>query len=243
MASIQVVCPYLKYPWCLEDMIESFGESDIPVLIVDNSPNSDMKTMKLPENVEVEYFPTNAGVSGSWNRGLIKGADQTIIISQWVRFAPAEHPRRFPGLWGLNYIAGIVSGMANEYGMTFGDQGFHLISIGRKTVDTIGYFDENYYPTHGEDDDYRHRMDLAGNMMMAGFPNWESAPIFSTAFGVHRRMGDVNFTEHMLDYYSHKWSGKPYDYPGHYPTPFNNPDNSLKYWPEVRNGSGVNWND
>src|ERR1035441_2217512 len=159
MTSIQVVTPYLGVEWALQDMLVSFGESDIPVLIIDNSPDSDLtpRPWYMPPNVTIETFPQNIGVSASWNKGLAKSADQTLIVSQWVRFSPAEFQQR-PLSWGLNHVARMMGAFANEYGMTFGDQGYHCISIGRETVNRIGYFDENF-KVFGNDDDDSHRIE------------------------------------------------------------------------------------
>jgi hypothetical protein len=242
---IQMVIPYLNFQWCLEDMLESFGQSDIPILIVDNSPNHDLSQPKftIPPNVTIQPTRHNIGVAASWNLGLRLEADQTVICSQWVRFAPSEIEQR-PANWGLNHVARIMNENPNEWGYNFGDQGFHLISIGRKTVETIGYFDENFNPCFGEDDDFMFRMQLADPpIMMGGFPNWSALGIHSIAFSVHKRDGTVNIDTRALDYYSHKWCSVFKDYPGNFTRPFNNPSNPLAYWPEVRGGSGKNWND
>lgn len=236
--SIQVVIPYLSMLWCLEDLLESMGESEIPVLIIDNSPDSDTDRpdphFTMPKNVTIEKYPENIGVAASWNRGLRQGADQTLIISQMVRFAGADIPRR-PERWGLDFVAERIRDNANEFGMTFGDQGYHLISIGRQTVEEIGYFDENYL-YWGEDDDYGHRINRAGIVMGGWGEDWDKTSIFSIGFGVQARMGKINFGQknRMQDYYSHKWCSKEGVYPGDYETPFNNPDVGLNYWPRVQ---------
>lgn len=233
---LQVVCPYLSTPWCLQDMLESFGESDVPVLIVDNSPNSEAKNIPGTDapNVEIVERPKNIGSSAAWNIGLNKGADQTLIISQWVRFSPMEHSRR-PASWGLNHIAKGIKEKASPYGLTFGDQGYHLISIGRKTVEAIGLFDENYR-CYGNDDDYVHRMDLAD--IKKHFPDWgdwRDSGAYSVAFGAQKRGGydgNLNFKANE-NYYDRKWTSVPGQYPGDYKHPFNDPTKGLDYWPEV----------
>ena len=237
----QVVIPFLDLRWMLEDCLWSLGESDVPILIVDNSINQETKdpgfrdlVSKRGVDPEYEYFNENIGIAASWNRGLMRGADQTIIMSQTVRLAPAELPRRKEP-WGLDHLCQMTEAYANEYGCTFGDQGYHLISIGKKTVDTIGYFDENFL-AYGEDDDYGHRQNLAGIVMgglhMGG--EMEQLGAFSIAFAVHQRMKTIHPpTRGIRDYYSHKWCSVDGEYPGDYKTPFNNPDKGLDYWPKV----------
>lgn len=237
--TVQVVIPYLSMLWCLEDCLENFGKSDIPVLVVDNSENQDTKeygfrnraNIAAMDNVEYEYFGENIGISAAWNRGLLKGADQTIVMSQMVRLAPAEHNRRIQP-YGLDLLAKWTEEGANEYGCTFGDQGYHLMSIGRKTVETIGYFDENFL-AYGEDDDYGHRINLAG-IEFGGISNFDERGIYSIGYGAQQRMKTIHPpTRGIRDYYSHKWCSVDGAYPGDYPTPFNNPDVGLEYWPKV----------
>lgn len=230
---IQIVIPALSLPWCVEDCIESMGETDIPVLVVDNSEDQEISKYadgKFPKNVSVVNQGGNIGIAASWNLGLNCGKEHTLICSQTVRFAHAEYPRR-TGEWGIEPIANAIKSRSNEYGLTFGDQGFHLISIRSKTVDEIGEFDENFI-AYGEDDDYGHRMNLAG----ISFGSVQDISGFwSIGYGIQKRMNDtikrMNINKsRMTDYYTHKW-GDPH--PGTFNTPFNNPNNGLDYWPEV----------
>lgn len=206
------------------------------MLIVDNSPLSDTKTIDWPDNVEIEYHPANIGIAAGWNRGVAKGADQTLVMSQTVRLAPAELNRRVEP-WGLTHLANGISERASKQGLTFGDQGFHLMSIGKKTVDEIGLFDENFY-AYGEDDDYGHRMNLAG----IHFPDWgdfTETGVHSIAYSIQKRIPEPTTImqqgqSRIKDYYSFKWCSTPDKHPGDFKTPFNRPDVGLDFWPEVR---------
>ena len=227
---LQVVVPYLAAPWCLEDLLESFGASNVPVLVVDNSSESYCSDPRIPfpGNVEIVSHPENIGASAAWNLGLERGADQTLIVSQWVRFSPMEHSRR-PASWGLNHIARGIEQRANAYGLTFGDQGYHLVCVGRRCVETIGTFDANLY-FYGNDDDYIRRQDLAG--FRHAIPDWGSSGAYSVTFGANKRGAhpvDAERTKVASDYYRRKWGPSFYDYT----RPFNNPDNRLSYWPPV----------
>lgn len=241
MAKLQVVIPYLSGRWVLDDCIESMGDTDVPVLVVDNSPDGDAAKYQdggYPDNVSVRSNNgTNIGIAASWNEGLNEGADQTLIVSQTVRFAPAEHPRRKKG-WGLGRVADAIDKHASEYGLTFGDQGYHLISIGRKTVDEIGLFDENFVYT-GEDDDYHHRLGLAGIKLPDTDP--EALGAYSIGFAIQKRIPGVSdevLARHgrIKHYYHFKWCSSHDKYPGDYKTPFGNPNNPMSYWPEVKHG-------
>lgn len=243
---LQVVIPYLTQSWCLDDMMESFygtytkdaEDYRIPILIVDNSEENYCAhpDRPFPPNVEVVHFGRNIGVAASWNLGLERGADQTLLVSQWVRFAPSEIEWRKDKPCGINWVAEGIEKYASEYGLEFSDQGYHIISIGRKTVNTIGMFDP-HFKVFGNDDDYQHRRELARiKGLMNCWADYNESGVHSIAFGVHKRMGTYERVEGYYDssdYYSSKWCSVPYDYPGDYTSPFNNPENDLSYWPEV----------
>lgn len=233
--SLQVVVPYLAGMWCLEDLIETFGQSDVPVLMVDNSPGSDCTGREFPPNIQVQSFPENIGASAAWNLALAKGADQTLIVSQWVRFAPMEHNRRI-GSWGLDHIARGIRKHANEWGCTFGDQGYHLISIGRRLVEAVGTFDENLF-FYGNDDDYEHRMALAGVRGRQGtWGDYRDSGVYSISFGAHKRGASTGWeerSERVAPYYYDKWCSGRGKYPGDYLTPFNRPGWTVRDWPPV----------
>jgi hypothetical protein len=234
MASLQVVIPYLTQSWCLQDCLGSFGDSDIPVLIVDNSENnevSDPNIITLPPNVEVQHYGRNIGVSASWNKGLEKGADQTLIVSQWVRFAPAELIWRKEKPWGLDHVARGIEKYGTEYGCEFADQGYHCISIGRETINQIGMADPNLF-CFGNDDDMQHRRDLAGiRHLMGCYTDHAESGVHSIAFAVHQRTGVLknDIWPDSTEYYIKKWGSIP----GHYEHPFNDETKGLDYWPAV----------
>lgn len=230
---IQLVIPYLTQAWCLDDMLNSFGSSDVPILLIDNSENNDLANKDLiylpPHlNIEVQHYGRNIGVSAAWNRGIEKGADQTLIVSQWVRFAPAELPWR--GTKGLDHVAEGIERLGNEYGLEFADQGYHCISIGRKTIDTIGVFDPNF-TVFGNDDDYQHRRELAGiRHLMPCWSDYNESGVHSIAFGIHKRTGALDNVKgaDSTQYYLKKWGSVP----GNFEHPFNDEANGLDYWPE-----------
>lgn len=221
--NFQVVIPYLSYPWSLHDLIEGLDpHGECPVLVVDNSPSSDTKNLyngNQLDNYDIEYvyYPQNYGVAGSWNLGLDKGADYTIIISTSVRFSKP-----------LREMLPMIAERARDSMAIF--EGYHFFAISRALINKIGTFDENFYPGYGEDADYGRRLDLAG-IKPESFYDMGNTSIGS---GLQKRAGvawdwDKINTGRMEDYLYHKWGGPPY----RYTTPFNNPENDLKYWPKV----------
>ena len=225
--SFQVVIPYLGYPWALHDLIESMGLLTCPILVVDNSPNSDTLNLHngnelngpFYSNVEYVHYPQNYGVAGSWNLGLAKGADYTLILSTSVRFTKT-----------LKEVLAQIPDQAKDTMAIY--EGYHMVAISRELIEKVGNFDENFYPGYGEDADFGHRMDLL-DIHPESFYNAGNTTIGS---GLNKRSGTWEWdttskfrTGRLEDYWVHKWGG----HPGTFKTPFNNPDNSIGYWPPV----------
>jgi hypothetical protein len=227
MAEFQVVIPYLNYPWSLHDLIESMGKLTCPILVVDNSPNSDTKNLHngnqldgpFYNNIEYVHYPQNYGVAGSWNLGLAKGADYTLILSCAVRFTKP-----------LEEVLKQIPAQANDTMAIY--EGYHMVAISKKLIEQVGYFDENYYPAYGEDADFGYRLDLL-NIRPESFYDAGNTSIGS---GLNKRSGTWSWdttsqfrTGRLEDYWLHKWGG----HPAVFKRPFNNPDNPLSYWPKV----------
>lgn len=236
MRSVIAVIPYLTQLWCLEDCVNSFGESNIPVLIIDNSEHNDLKDIPFAPNIEVVHFGKNIGVSAAWNLALNRGYDQTLIISQWVRFAPAELEWRKKKPWGLTHVAEGIDRYATDYGLEFADQGYHCISIGQKTIDMVGLFDENLTPM-AQDDDYQKRRDIVGiKGLMNCWGDYEESGVLSIAFGIHKKGGvydNIPTFYRSAEYYNSKWCSVPFDWPGDYTRPFNDFTKGVDYWPKA----------
>jgi hypothetical protein len=165
------------------------------ILIIDNSERSFGKTLG---DYQVEYFPENKGVGSSWNIGFRRGAEYNILISASMYFK--------------NGISELVKKLsyANEYGLlTY--EGWHTIVIGRKTIDTIGEIDENFYPAYYEDNDYMYRMKLAdihNKPFGATLPKIDiDVECAGNAMSV--KSGLVVDFEKNAAYYEKKWGGKP----------------------------------
>lgn len=241
VTSLLVVIPYLVHPWALEDCLESMGSSSEGVLVVDNSRTKDARPVveaiaaRGGVRANVVAPAGNIGIAASWNLGLAQGADQTIVCSQWVRFAAAELPRRRDGAWGLDYFAGGTRDHATPYGCTFAEQGFHLISVGSALVDAIGYFD-HAFRAYGEDDDYRWRMELAG--LGGAMGCWPTPNVFSIGYGIAKRTpGVLGPAPDRLDsghYWRLKWGTEGSHERGGYQTPFGNPNHPLSFVPTVK---------
>ena len=226
--NFQIVIPYLNFPWSLHDLIESMGEIICPILVVDNSPNSDTKNLHngnqldredYKKYVEYVHYPQNYGVAGSWNLGVAKGADYTFILSTSVRFTKP-----------LSKLLEQIPSQAEKQVAIY--EGWHMIVIHKDVFKKIGDFDENFYPAYGEDGDFGIRLDLA----RITYNSFYDAGNTTIGSGLNKRSGDWVWdtksplrTGRLEDYFAHKWGG----HPPIYKTPFGNPDNPLSYYPKV----------
>jgi hypothetical protein len=201
------------------------GEIPIPLLIVDNSPTSDTKSMILPRNVEAVCYPENLGVPASWNMGIDRGAKWTLIISASMRFGG-----RF-----ADFIEG-ASKRASAYGLN-PRMAMHLYVIGRAMVDEIGKFDIVFYPSYWDDTDGFRRMIRAGitGCGTSELPYYHPEYVTCIGDAVALRSGilKVDF-QRNLDKYKRKWGGEPtqetFDWP------YNNPNLSLSFTGEPPEG-------
>ncbi len=214
MNAWQICCPHIGPKSNLEGMLETLGELTVPFLLVDNSPTSDTKSMTLPKGIETIYFPENAGVSKSFNLGLRKGAKYTTVMSVSMRFGK-----------GLEDFIAQSEQHVNEWGLNY-HIGMHIYTIGRATVDAVGYFDENLYPGWYADNCYWRRMIVAG--INAKIPVYVPADVWCIGDAMSLKGGFVNYDlREAQGYYTAKWGKLPPD--DYYTHPFNNPKLPLSY--------------
>lgn len=92
----------------------------------------------------------NLGVAASWNRGVNRGKEFTIIISSYMEFDE-----------GLARTVERLIEASNDYGcLTW--QVAHVWAFTRKTFDIVGTFDERFRIAYQEDLDFVARMDVTG---------------------------------------------------------------------------------
>lgn len=233
MSDWQIVLPHITPRWNLEACLASMGAVPVPLLIVDNSKDSDTRSMLLPTGGEVALYPDNLGVGASWNLGLMRGARWTLLLSASIRFGPG----------GLTKMLDGITPLVGEYGLELGswdrradgdwNVGWKCITIGRALVDRIGYFDENLYPAYNEDRDYGHRARMAFGAIPWLKGGVEEAGVTKIGDAIawkHGAMGPQPPTEWNWEYYCEKWG--VVDGVETFLTPFNDPTNGLDYWPD-----------
>lgn len=197
--------------------------------LIDNSK----KGFAQKYGVAYEHHPENIGIARSWNIGARKVVqeklDYLVIMSATIIFEE-----------GMRDLVACMEANANPYGLET-QHAWHLICLKPKVFKEIGYFDENFYPAYFEDTDMIRRMELAGihNPMSKTqrLPKVQiSAGYQGNAHAIKKAGLKVNFVA-LEDYFIQKW-GHPNDFESQekrdymYQYPFNNPKNSLAYFPK-----------
>jgi GT2 family glycosyltransferase len=238
-----VVIAYNQPLWTERLVAEALtAESEVAVHLFLHSNEHATRTIceELALQPEVRYYPhgDNRGVSRSWNDGILnayaEGADVVIVANDDV--LPAEGD--------LDCVAGkavrcrdryIVScaGPHERLGRFLPSHGYSFFAVNRIAVETIGCFDENFFPAYCEDQDYGRRAALAGlseeNCADTAVLHGGSSAIFANQeLALQNRITQSR----NIEYYMRKWGG----HAGHeeFDTPFGNPAFGLRIASEER---------
>jgi GT2 family glycosyltransferase len=123
---------------------------------------------KLAELPDVVYRPygVNRGLAKSWNEGILwgleQGFDAILVVNEDVALAPGDvdrlattavRRRDAPLVMGRAYHHSERAWSWSEYG---------CFAVNPLLLETLGCFDENFFPIYCEDSDFRRRLKLAG---------------------------------------------------------------------------------
>lgn len=211
--SYLVVLPWVYEPY-KKDCLDSCKIPEENILIIDNTID-------------------NRGVAASWNLGIdemkARNADWLVILSAAVRFGE-------PG--GMDFIEQLDDKVDNIAIEAAPHLGWHLIAFHKTIFDKVGRFDENLYPAYHEDIDFSNRILIAHNFKLDP-PYWTKVPVDATvsSYAHGTSLGGVTVdADRLIDYMKSKWGNATGIDIYHHP--FNDPSNSIKYWPEpIRGGS------
>lgn len=187
-----------------------------------------------PEIVErtlvIDNTVENKGAAGSYNIGarhvLEHGLDWLITLSPSTRFGPSagrdfiERLATFPDAFVVEPVVPV---------------GWHFIAWHRRTFETIGLWDENFWPVYGEDADIAYRINTHLDFNQE---RWPRVPLdaWLTMQGYSAHKGGIAHDQQGIwAYYERKWGGRS----GHeqWKHPFNDERNPLSYWvPEALSG-------
>jgi hypothetical protein len=182
----------------------------------------------ITTSTDSRYFPyaRNRGVARSWNEGLHAsfndGNDATFLVNDdlffyeggfdaFIDFVLSES-RRVPE-FGTISAFGLDTGTAGSVGAgKFHQrphwQGAACMAVGQHAIETVGYFDQNFWPAYFEDADYFRRLELSG------VPNlWDERILLEhnrsqtvRADFLLRKLHDER-TRRNETYYIRKWGG------------------------------------
>lgn len=178
----------------------------------------------------VDNTTENRGVAASWNLGvetvLREGQDWLVILSAAMRFGDAG------GLDFLELLEANPDAWALEAHPHFG---WHLIGFHRRTLEGVGYFDENFWPAYWEDNDFSYRFALLRDLIPVTEPFWRKVEVDATLAGYahgHRLAGVQMDAGNLLAYYVRKWGGAPSE--EQFRHPFGDETLDLTWWPDQR---------
>ncbi len=188
----------------------------------------------LIDEVVVYSECRNIGVAASWNK---------IIEANIYTDKSEEHPHVpyfFICANDMCFNKGDLAKMYKAVEENHKDNtvicadGFSCFCITKFGVETVGFFDENFYPAYLEDCDYHYRIRMSG-LKSCGVPNMK--PIHgdglltgSATIKSNPKFEKANTITHGRnhDYYKQKWGGAAGE--EKFVTPFGSPDNSVAYW-------------
>jgi len=238
-----VVIAYNQPVWT-ERLVDSARDSKADVAVHLFLHSNDQATTAVCERLaarpEVRYYAygENRGVSRSWNDGILtayaEGADVVVVANDDV----------LPAVGDLDRVADkavrcsdryIVScaGPHGRLGRSLPSHGYSFFAVNAIAIETIGCFDENFFPAYCEDQDYARRAALAGlseencaeTMVLHG---GSSAILASQELAFQNRITQ----SHNISYYLRKWGGDAGS--EQFETPFANPELGLRIAPENR---------
>lgn len=201
-----LVIPVINRP---ELLARTLASIDVPVdrlVLIDNSTTGGLAADALAAvgDLPVEWAaivepPDNLGVAASWNFGIrtSAGAPWWCIANADTEFARGD-------------LAALADAMDDPGARWVGMCGdWRVFGINAATIETVGWFDENYHPIYCEDVDYERRCTLAGvpwwfvdgASTHEGSVSWRSDDRY-------RRANARTYPENVA-YHRAKWGGGP----------------------------------
>jgi len=175
---------------CLESVVASIGETEYHVALIDNASTDetyehaqDFANRKLPGRMAVKHNDQNKGCAGGWNDGVAYGMENGfthfLILNNDTLIGPHTLQRLYDRMAKGGAALASAVDVTRELVIPNDvlDPGnavnakpdteaphpnFSCFMIDRATVETVGYFDEEYFPAYYEDNDYHYRIKLAG---------------------------------------------------------------------------------
>lgn len=174
----------------------------------------------------------NRGAAASYNIGARLVTNPKTAHRWLVTLSPST---RFGPSGGLDMFSYLESAASDEAWVVEAEMpvGWHFIAWHRRVFETIGYWDENFWPVYGEDADISYRiLTHLDTLTPKATPFWRifECDAWLTMQGYSAHVGGVNVNnqEPFWDYYVKKWGGRS----GHetFKHPFNDETKPLSFW-------------
>ena len=201
------------------------------LLIVDNALHSHRRAVTLSRFYERPEW--NLGIARTFNRGVAlaqeHGYDSVVWVSCTMRFTDG-------GASILDLAHAARGGVALTHRFHW-----HCVAVSMEAIERVGVMDENYYPAHVEDTDWRRRWNLAGGETRFLPDEAIKAECEKDGHGYDALKAESHGEPFLnLDalnaYYESKWSGPyhPQEKGGQeqFDRPFGK-DVGLDWWPEA----------
>ena len=238
-----VVIAYNQPVWT-ERLVDSArtSKSDVAVHLFLHSKEQATTTVceQLAARPEVRYYPygENRGVSRSWNDGILtaydEGVDVVVVANDDILPAAGDLDRVAEKAVRCSdrYVVS-CAGPHERLGRLLPSHGYSFFAVNPVAIETIGCFDENFFPAYCEDQDYARRARLAG-LSEENCADTMVLHVGSSAIVASQELALQNrITQwHNIAYYMRKWGGDAGS--EQFETPFGNPDLGLRIGPERR---------
>jgi len=188
-----------------------------------------LKTLKKKKNYFITQFKENKGVSFAWNLGMRQAI--TMFDAKYFLIPNNDvllHPTTIDRLIEAINLPRAVLTSATDYAGRVSTPSdilktkppkklelveapdFSCFMLKKETLDKVGFFDEKFFPAYFEDNDFHHRINLAGYRAIKTsrsiYFHFGSRTLKSTP-NVKEKL-NIGYSNNEA-YYIKKWGGKP----------------------------------
>lgn len=146
-----LIVPILGGEARLRRMLESIDCGIDRLIVIDNGA----RVRDLPQVATEQYViysPENLGVAASWNLGI-----KMTPSAPWWLIA------NYDLVWPEHSLARMAAAARQDaLVLSAGTPPWCAFALGDKVVESVGLFDEAFYPAYFEDNDYERRVQAAG---------------------------------------------------------------------------------
>jgi GT2 family glycosyltransferase len=200
--------------------VEPVGEHTFKWHLFLHSPYPDVIKVceRAAKRKNVTYYPygTNRGLAKSWNEGILAGygdgADVVIVINDDMLPAPGDIEKVAEAAMKVRetdpLVAVVDALMYDKREDKSMSAKFGFFAINPVAIETIGMFDEQFFPIYWEDVDYGYRMHISGlrkhTVEDTGIVHKGSANIYANENLL--KQNELTITANR-SYYKIKWGG------------------------------------